>query len=424
MSVIGSMLIDARCIPKLAAILKPEDFYNELYGAVFEAAVDAHERGKTWDMVVALDALKTRLESAEAAQTLVDIANLTPTAANAEEYAKIVRKYSGLRRLKDTFSAVFDSSDDPAEVAANAIAECQEYLSGNRTGRLKTLAKALAEMYDAKHKNSELRINTGFPRLDRMLKGLCGGELIVLAARPGVGKSALMLELACAAAQQGKEALVVSMEMSDVEVAERLVARYSTVGMDALIDNELGADEWKKIGETAGKLSSLPFTICDDPYVTTARIRAMARSMPHLKLICIDYLTLMRSAKSYEKRYLEIGAMTRELKMLAQELRIPVVVLSQLNRDKDETQMPGLRDLRESGDIEQDANKVVFIWKLDEHTPDDGSPVRVGVRVAKNRRGKTGVVVMNFYGRNMRYVETDQEYKPPTRRKSRVFGDE
>lgn len=423
-AVIGSMLLDSRVIPKLAALLRPEDFYHEVYGAVFESAVDAYERGKAWDVITAIDEIKARLPDDEAKKHIADLATLTPTAANAEEYARIVKKYSGLRHLKSIFEEVFDGHGDPNEIAADIISRCQDYLQGNRTKRLKRIAEAMASMYESKSKKEELRIDTGFQRLDSLLKGLNGGELIVIAARPGVGKTAFMLDLASTAAKNGYETLVFSMEATGEEIAERLVARYSRVPMDKLIDNKLEVDDWKEISKTAAVLGSYPLTLVDDPFMSTATIRAIARSMPNLKLICVDYLTLMQSTRRFEKRYQEIGAMTRELKMLAMELKIPIVVLSQLNRDKDETQMPSLRDLRESGDIEQDANKIIFLWKLDETETLAGKEIKVGVRIAKNRRGKTGVVVFKFYGDHMWFIETDEKYEAKRQRGSRVFGGE
>ncbi|SHI23733.1 replicative DNA helicase [Sporobacter termitidis DSM 10068] len=422
MSVIGSIMIDNRLIPRIAAKLEPEDFYIAALGQLFEAAVDASERGKAFDGVIAADILKTNLGESKAGKLASEIIDLTVTASNAFEYANIVRKYAGLRYLHESIETAL-VGDDPQSVAGDVISLCQEYLQGNRTKRIKTISEALLSMYSERQsKGNILRINTGFPRLDGILKGLCGGNLVVIAARPGVGKSALGLDIAKSAAQNGHRTLICSMEMSAEEISERLVSRDARLDMDKLIDGNLTAADWKAIGEVSDNTSRLPLEICDDPHLTPAIVRALSRTIPDLKLIIIDYLSLMQGSKKHEKRYLEIGEMTHSLKILAAELKIPIVVLSQLNRDKSEKQEPELRDLRESGDIEQDANKVILLWQLDE-SPAEGAPVRIGCRVAKNRRGKTGVVIMKFDGAHMRFIETSENYAPP-KRGNKVLGND
>ena len=248
-----------------------------------------------------------------------------------------------------------------------------------------------------------------------------GTNLIVIAARPGVGKSAFALEIARSVALKGHKVLIYSYEMSDSELAERLVARDGGVTMDALdglnpdADNEM----WRKVSRACSHLTPLPISINDDPRTTIAQIRAEVLSTPGVELVIVDFLTLMRTDRRYDNRNLEVGALSRELKMLAQELRIPVIALSQLNRGKDETERPTLRDLRDSGEIEQNANKVIFLWRSD---PDN--PTIICVTVAKNRRGHTGDVVFQFDGNYMSFTETSIRPERPQQRRRRAYEED
>ncbi|MDP4117637.1 MAG: DnaB-like helicase C-terminal domain-containing protein [Bacillota bacterium] len=418
-SVVGAMILDPRVIPQVAAKLKAEDFMNETCKIIFEAAVDISERGKAFDTVIAANIAEAKLGK-DAARFVFELMEITPTSANAMDYAEIVHKNAGIRFLHDSIEELL-VNDEPQDIAGNLIGMCREFLETERTDRIKTIADALTAMYVEKSASTAMiRIDTGMSRLDRILKGLCGGNLVVIAARPGVGKSALGIQIARAAAAKGNKTLICSLEMSPEEIAERLVAR-SGVDMDRLIDNDLELNDKQNMAHEVGTLEKLPILISDDPYTTVPKIRAMARSIQDLKLIVVDYLTLMQSHKKSDKRYLEIGAMTRDLKILAKELKIPIAVLSQLNREKDETEKPTLRDLRESGDIEQDADKVIMLWKLE--YSDEGKPIKVGCTVEKNRRGKTGAVVLRFDGAHMIFTETEERYTPP-KRKSRVFADD
>lgn len=417
-AVIGSIVIDQRAIKKVSSILSAEDFTVPVHIALFEAAVDIDERGKAFDPVIAIDIAKTKLGK-EAGEYVVELARITPTSSNVMAYAEIVRKHADLRRMRESLSEAL-LGDDPKTMAGDIIGLCQEFLQGSRTNRIKTMSDILSSMY-AEKSQSSLRIDTGLSKVDWLLKGMGAGNLIIVAARPGVGKSALGMQIARYAAYKGHKTMFFSMEMSQEEVAERFVARGG-VAMDKLIDNNLSEKDWAAIGKTASVLSTLPIMVIDDPRMSVAKIRSIVRSEPDVHLIVADYLTLMET-KGREKRYQEIGEITRGLKVLAAELKIPIVVLAQLSRNKDETEEPSLRDLRESGDIEQDANKIIMLWNLD--TPDalkENSMQRIGCKIAKNRRGKKGVVVLMFDGSHMTLTELEERYEPPKRRKG-VFDD-
>ncbi len=416
-SVVGSILIDPRCIDKIT-FLSSEDFTHEPCAIVFEAATDAHKRGKSYDWVSAEDDLKRRLSDAEARQFAMDCVNLTVTAQNVVEHAKIVQNHAGKRKLKEAFERIALECDSAEDMASTAITECQTFLSNHKTSQFHTLSDALSEMYDGKTRKSH-RIDTGYPRLDGILKGMWGGNLILIGARPGVGKSALAVDIALSAALKGNSTALFSLEMAKDEIAERLVARYSGVEMDKLIDNTLTEQDWREVAKASAWLSEKKLDIVDDvPRLTISKIRALARTKPDLKLIVVDYIQLMTPEGRHDKRYQDIGSISRGLKLLAKELRIPIVALSQLNRESDATKRPELRDLRESGDLEQDADKVVFLWQYEEMP--EGAPQKIGFYVAKNRRGKRGITINMFDGAHMRFTETQEQYKPK-KRSSRVF---
>jgi replicative DNA helicase len=415
-NIIGAILKDQRIIEKITK-LQPEDFTIENCAIVYEAAVDASERGKTFDGVIAADVLKKRMGEREAATFVLECMDITPTTSNVELHAKLVHRYAGARQIKESVQETL-VSDNPQDIATGLITICQTFLQGEKSGRVKTLSDALQEMINEKPDNT-IRIDTGFPKLDSILKGLNGGNFVLIGARPGVGKSAFALDIARTAAGKGNKILLFSMEMLAVELAERIVARDPRLNLDVIIDKKYSTEDWTVLTEICSTLSKLPLLISDEPSVTVSKIRSQAMATPGLKMIIVDFMTLMTSSKKYDSRNLEVGAMSRDLKNLSMEMKIPIVALAQLNRDKDETDKPELRDLRDSGELEQNANKVIFLWNLD--APVEGAPQRVGVCVAKNRRGNRGISIMRFDGSHMRFIETDEKYVP--KKKNKVFGE-
>lgn len=418
-AVIGSVLKEPKCIDRIS-FLSPEDFTNEPCAAIYEAAEDAYRRGRDYDGISAADTLKRILDEYSASKFAYDCVNLVPTTTNVVEYASIIQNHAGKRKLKEAFERVALECERADDMASTAITECQTFLSNHKTSQFYTLSDALSEMYDGKTRKSH-RIDTGFPRLDGILKGMWGGNLILIGARPGVGKSALAVDIALAAALKGNRTALFSLEMGKDEIAERLVARYSNVEMDKLIDNTLTEQDWREVAKASAWLSEKKLDIVDDvPRLTISKIRALARTKPDLKLIVVDYIQLMTPEGRHDKRYQDIGSISRGLKLLAKELKIPIVALSQLNRETDATKRPELKDLRESGDLEQDADKVLFLWQYEEMP--EGAPQKIGFYVAKNRRGKRGITINRFDGSHMRFVETDENYTAK-RRRNEVFDD-
>ena len=404
-SVIGAICIDSRVCDKISSILSPDDFSISACGEVYEAACDALSRGKHFDAVLAADAIRNRVD--DAVQFIRECIDVTPTTASAESHAKLLHQRAGEARFKLAVQEALEGENAAAAVAGI----CQSFLQANAGGGLQSIGQAMKAAWDGIANDKELRIDTGFPKLDGLLKGINAGQLVLIGARPGVGKSAFVLDLAEYAARGGHKVLIYSLEMLSDELAERLMARKSRVTMDKLIDKNLTDEDLADLAAASSSLSQLPITICDSPNVTVQKIRAQARAIKNLELIIVDFMTLLQSMQKYDSRNLEVGAISRQLKILATELRIPIVVLCQLNRTQDETEEPGLMSLRDSGELEQNANKIIFLWKIDRDTG------TIGVKVAKNRRGKTGIVLMDFDGSHMKFTELTEDYAPPMKKR-------
>ena len=343
-------------------------------------------------------------------QFLADCIDLTPTLANAEEYARLLHKHAAEKRLRDGVLAALDE-----ENPATAIAElCKAYLLDNTGGRLKSVSQALTETLRSLSAQEQSRIDTGFPILDSILKGFEGGQLIIVGARPGVGKSAFLLDLAESAARAGNETLFVSLEMGASELTERLLARRSMATMDELIDRDLNDELWGDVAAASNRLERLPLHFWDEPAATASKIRGAAATIQNLRLIVIDYLGLMQADRRADSRNLELGQISRDLKNLASELQIPIIAAAQLNRGVNDTDRPTLLSLRDSGELEQNGSKVLFLWRID----DSGT---IGVSVAKNRRGRQGVVQMSFDGAHQKFTELSEPYRESEKKRRGGF---
>ena len=336
---------------------------------------------------------------------LAECIDVTPTLANTDEYARLLHKRAAERRLRENVLAALEEKNP-----ACAVAEiCKAYLLDSADGRLKSVSQALTETLQSLSAEEQARINTGFPRLDSIVKGFEAGQLIIVGARPGVGKSAFLLDLAESAARSGNETLFVSLEMSAAELTERMLARRSMATMDNLIDRDLDDETWGDIAAASNRLERLPLHFWDKPAASVNKIRGAAATIQNLRLIVVDYIGLMQADRRADSRNLELGQISRDLKNLASELQIPVIAAAQLNRGVDATERPTLLSLRDSGELEQNGSKVMFLWRIDE----EGT---VGVSVAKNRRGSQGVVQMRFDGSHQRFTELSEPYREPEKR--------
>lgn len=318
------------------------------------------------------------------------------------------------------------------EVADAVMSELYETFSEQHKRRLQAVGDVGAKVFEGYNNDGqdlENRSHTGFSRLDEVLKGMSAGNLIIFAARPKIGKTAFALSIAENVAKSGKTVAFYSLEMESSEIYERLLSKRSKIPMNTLIDRrfrdkkrprKVRAEEINKIAEAIDEIYSLPIKINDNPACTVNDIRLESRLVKGLGLIVIDYLQLMRSTKKFENRNLEVGSICRELKCLASELGVPVLCLSQLNRTSDESTRPSPSELRDSGSIEQDANKVILMWCVEKNLNELGfvESKTIGVDVALNRRGTTGVTLFNFDGNFMKFTELDRIYEEPKPKKS------
>lgn len=403
-SVIGAICIDSRIIDRIAPLVAPDDFTIKACAEVYEAAIDALGRGKAFDAVYAADVAKDLID--DSSGFIRQCMDLCPSVRNAEGHAREIRKRAQTKNLVNQISEKLFDEASPQDLAADVAGICQDFLIAGSSLRYSTMADALAKVYEqATNPKKEERIETGFARLDSLLKGMPKGNLIFVGARPSVGKSAFALSVAEHVARKNGTVLLYSLEMRDDEVAERSAANASSIKMDKLIDGGVTESESKALSLACSRLGALPIKIFDTPNVTPSAVRRDARMFKEVKLIIIDFISLMGSDKKHpQNRNLELGQISRDLKNLAVELDVPILCLSQLSRNKDENTEPTLSDLRDSGELEQNANKVLFLWKVREF--DDGTK-EVGVSVAKNRRGRLGAVLTDFDGNYMRFAEVD-----------------
>lgn len=407
-SLAATVCLEPKRVLQLRQIVSVEDFSISACAMVFDAADSAVSCGKAFDVNIAADGLRGLVDDPR--QFLADCIDLTPTLANAEEYARLLHKHAAEKRLRDGVLAALDE-----ENPATAIAElCKAHLLDNAGGRLKSVSQALTETLWSLSAPEQSRIDTGFPKLDSVLKGFEGGQLIIVGARPGVGKSAFLLDIAESAARAGNETLFVSLEMSASELTERLLARRSMATMDNLIDRDLNDETWTDIAAVSNRLERLPLHFWDKPAVTVSKIRGAAATIHNLRLIVVDYLGLMQADRRADSRNLELGQISRDLKNLASELQIPIVAAAQLNRGVNDTERPTLLSLRDSGELEQNGSKVLFLWRVDEFGT-------VGVSVAKNRRGRQGVVQMSFDGAHQKFTELSEPYREPEKKRRGGF---
>lgn len=405
-SLAATVCLEPKTVLKLRQIVTVDDFSIPACARVFDAANSAVSRGKAFDANIAADELRGLMDDPRC--FLAECIETTPSTANAEEWAGLLHRHAAEKRLRESVLLALDGDNPAVEIAEL----CKAHLQQESGGRLKSAADALTETLDALTAKEQRRIDTGFPILDGIVKGFEPGQLVIIGARPGVGKSAFLLDLAETAARGGNDTLFVSLEMLAGELTERMIARRSGLTLDELIDRNLPETKWDEIAKVTSRISNLPLRFYDNPHCTVSDVRKAAASIPQLRLIVVDYLGLMAAERKADSRNLELGQISRDLKNLSCELRIPVVAAAQLNRSVNETERPTLLSLRDSGELEQNASKAMLLWKIDEAGT-------VGVSVAKNRRGRTGVVQFRFDGAHQRFTELSTPYieKQPQRKK-------
>ena len=418
-ALIGAICREPQLTRLVMKYVSPDDFTAEVCKTTFQTAIELESKNQVYDVLILADLLKDKIP--EIRSFLAECMDVTPSLANTEEYAKLLRSKVDERELREKVVQALDEKNG-AELTDTIAGICAEQVRKRPGGNLKKLSDVICRTYNELFEKPTNRIDTGYSRLDSALKGLWGGELIVIAARPAVGKSAFALSIAENAARHGKVVQFYSLEMEDTEIGERELSRWTdTVTMDNLIDRGFESCEDGTLTELASvvnKTSEFPIYIDDSPNVKPSKVRAQALTQSDLGLVIVDYGGLMSPDIKQDSRNLELGAISRDLKNLAKELKIPVIMLAQLNRGVADNQKPSLRELRDSGELEQNANKCIFLWN------EDKEENRVGVYIAKNRRGRCDEVIMRFDGDHMRFYETEERYEEPKRwGRTNVFED-
>ena len=430
-SVIGSMLLDKDAISEVSSMLIKEDFSNAQYGILFEAIVSLYNEGKPVDEIVLSEKLR-EMGAPESVANLNYIGEILAgeaTAAFARNYAQIVKDKSYLRKLiklaENMMTSAYEgreSADDIMEKSESDMFALMQKKSGLRdfTSINEVLSNVISEIEAATLNKGKINgLRTGFTDLDNMLTGLHGGELLLVAARPAMGKTAFVLNIAHHVAFKEKVPVVIfSLEMSAEQLVTRLVSVDSMVEAKSLKTGEISDDDWTKIVETTNNMAGADLFIDDNSSITIAELRTKCRKLHQTKnigLIVIDYLQLMNSSTKVESRQLFIAEVSRALKGLAKELNVPVIALSQLNRavDSRPDHRPQLADLRESGAIEQDADVVMFIYRDDYYTKEESlKPGVAEITIAKQRNGATGVIDLAWIGKYTKFANVSYEAAP------------
>ena len=424
-AVLGSILIDSRCVSDVVVILKPDDFYLQQNREIFETIYTMFNYSQTIDPVTVLDKLKELgYYHDNSRDYILQLMEITPTAANAVRYARIVREKAMLRGLdqaaSDITEMVHEGVGTPAEMLETAEKKIFALRKGENGDSLEHIGTVLHRVFDnlaelAQSDSNIPGLSTGMRVLDTKINGLNKSDLLLVAARPAMGKSAFALNIALNVARTYKKTVAMfNLEMSREQLVMRLLANESWVDSKKLATGKLTDDEWSKISLGAAALSQTDIRIDDNPSITVAEMNAKLRRLDNLGLVVIDYLQLMQSSgygKANENRVQVVGDISRSLKIMAKELNVPVLCLSQLSRAVESRQdkRPIMSDLRESGAIEQDADSVMFLYRdeyYNENTEDKGVAECI---VSKNRHGETGTVKLQWIAQYQCF--SDREWK-------------
>lgn len=420
-SVLGAMLLDNDIISSVTAHITAKDFYRKDHAVIYETMIEMYNDSITIDIITLSEKLSAagKLEQVGGTVYLSDLADHVPTTVNAERYAKIVEEKALLRSLIKASSGImdksYDATDEAMAVMEYAEKEIYDIMSGRERSDFAPVSDVvlstvshLEELYKNKGKLSG--VTTGFTALDRAFSGLQNSDLILLAARPAMGKTALALNMALNAATIGKvPTAIFSLEMSKEQLVSRLLASQGLIEGMKMRDGSLDDEDWIKLSNAISVLSEAPIYIDDTPSIKVTDIRSKCRKLKMeqgLGLIVIDYLQLMEST-SKEGRQAQVAEITRSLKILAKELNVPVVTLSQLSRKAEERNRPMLQDLRESGSIEQDADVVMFIYRDDYYHPETEEKGVAEIIIAKNRHGEVGTQKLGWIPQYTKFMNID-----------------
>ena len=421
-SLLSAILVDNTALLEVVEILAPLDFYRTAHQKIFAAISDLFNRGEPIDLVTLANGLKEKghLEGVGGAAYLARLVDTVPMAVNAQHYARIVHDKAVLRRLIEKANAItkrcfqeHGGTEEIIDFAEASIFEVTEKKARQAFYPLSKLIDGNIDFLEEKQKNKSMvtGVPTGFTHLDNLTSGFQNSDLIILAARPSMGKTALALNMARnAAVDAGVPVAIFSLEMSKEQLSLRLLCSEARIDSSRLRSGFFSMEDWDRLTDAAGVLSAAPIFIDDSPTLSAMEVRAKARRLKmdkNIGLIVIDYLQLMQGRASAERRDLEISEISRSLKALAKEIGLPVIALSQLNRmlEQRTDKRPRLSDLRESGALEQDADVVAFIYRDEVYNKEEANPHKgtAEVILAKQRNGPTGDVLLTFLSAYTRF---------------------
>ncbi|MEE8430473.1 MAG: replicative DNA helicase [Candidatus Desulfatibia sp.] len=429
-SILSAVLIDNDTLLELLDILAPEDFYRSAHQKIFAAIAELFSRNEPVDLVTLSNILRAqnRLEEIGGATYLARLVDTAPLAVNAQHYAKIIHDKACLRRLIEKSNAIarrcFEDSDDVDNIIDFAESSIFEISENKIKPSFHHIGKIIEDNIDALEERQGSKalvtgVATGFTKIDELTAGFQQSDLIILAGRPGMGKTAFALNIAKHAAVDANIPVALfSLEMSKEQLSMRMLSSEAQIDSSKMRRGFISQNDWMKITDAAGVLSEAPIFIDDSPSITALEIRTKSRRLKmdqNIGLIIVDYIQLMRGPASAERRDLEISEISRSLKALAKELALPVVALSQLNREleKRSDKRPQLSDLRESGALEQDADVVAFIYRDELYNKDENNPKKgtAEIIIAKQRNGPTGTAPLKFWDAYTRFGDlSPQDY--------------
>ncbi len=423
-AVLGCLLIDSECFLKVVDVLKAECFYIPQHREIYSVIYNLEELGQKYDALIVLEELKSRgvYDDAGGKNYLAQLAQIVPSTANVLAYAKIVKDKYVLRTLVETAKEIENDAQSQEATADQILDSAEQKIYDIRQGRNSTGPKKISdiiqnEVYEELRKKTSpdrekyLGIGTGFSYLDKLTTGFNKSDLVLIGARPAMGKTSFALNIARNMAVQGKRKVVFfSLEMSREQLAQRVLSTEARVEGAKFRTGEIEPEEWNRIGEAAYALTEAELYFDDSSNITVPEMKARVRRMKNVDVVIIDYLQLMTGSKKTENRVQEVSEITRSLKLMAKDLHIPVIACSQLNRSTDQrgkAHVPQMSDLRESGSIEQDADIILMLYRpgyyeKDGKGPNDEVDVEIlndneaQVLVVKNRHGSTGKAELNW----------------------------
>ncbi|MCW2796326.1 replicative DNA helicase [Nocardioides sp.] len=421
-SVLGSMLISKDAIADVTEVLRGVDFYRPSHETIHDAVIDLYGRGEPVDMVTVAAELHRRgeLQRIGGAPYLHTLSANVPIAANASYYAEIVREKAILRRLVDAGTKIVQIGyagegqvDDIVDRAQAEVYQITDRRAAEDYAPLSDIMDGVLDEIEAigNREAGLYGVPTGFADLDDLTNGLHAGQMIIVAARPAMGKSTLALDFCRAASiQNNLTSVFFSLEMTRSEITMRLLSAEAKVPLNHIRNGQMTDDDWAKMARKMGEISSAPIFIDDSPNMTMMEIRAKARRLKQrhdLRVVVIDYMQLMTSGRKVESRQLEVSEFSRQIKLLAKELGVPIIALSQLNRGPEQRgdKRPMMSDLRESGSLEQDADMVILLHRDDVYEKESTRPGEADLIVAKHRNGPTRDITVAFQGHYSRFVD-------------------